>query len=215
MATPKVRYRIDLRDAFDKAFSSDGPVKRSMLRPLISDVEVRRQIGRDVIDRIIHRTKVMNVDKDDTGFPGYSRNYENSLKFEIYGKGDRVDLTLTGEMLSSMVQKTDSRFYIDVVMADKKNNDKAHGNITGNYGRDRYSEDNKGPKARDFLGLPESDLNKIVRRVVTKASSSRLDISIGILAEALASPNTSRVAITPTGKARNIQELFAEGFEIE
>lgn len=191
---PKVKYRIDLVSTFDKAFASKGPAIRSKLRPLISNYDVRREIGRQAVDRIIERTRSENIDKNNKPFPGYSKGYTESLPFEIYGKGSQVDLTLTGEMLASMVVKSDSRQYVDIVMADVANNDKAHGNITGSYGRTP-----KKSKARDFLGLPPDEENEIVRDVVSKASSSLVDVAIGFLSEALAKGATVSTVIDNGG----------------
>lgn len=211
MSAPKVKYRIDLREAFDKAFLNDGPIKRSLLRPFISEVEVKREIGRQIIDRIIDRTQKLSVDKSNNKFPGYSKSYKKSLAYEVYDKTSRVNLTLSGEMMASMIQKTDAKFYIDIVMADKYNNDKAHGNITGSYGKP--SGDNA--KARDFLGLPEKDLSKIIRTVITDASGSRIALNIGTLASALREQGATKVNILPRGAAANLGDLLTEGFEID
>lgn len=177
----KVKYRIDLINVFDQAFASKGAAIRSKLRPLVSEPEVRREIGRVAVDRIIERTHDLNIDKNSRPFPGYSKSYTKALPYKVYKKTGEVNLTLTGEMLASMVVKADNKYYIDIVMADQLNNDKAHGNIHGSYGRQPSKK-----KARDFLGLPDKEISEIVKAVVIDASGSRLDINIGAIAEAVA-----------------------------
>lgn len=115
----------------------------------------REAIADEVIDYIIERTK-SGRDKNNEAFPKYSESYKKSLDFKIAGKSNKVDLTLSGDMLASISLLNHKRGEITVGFdrGDKENNDKATGHITGFYGR------SKEQKIRDFLGITDNDLEK-------------------------------------------------------
>ena len=92
----------------------------------------------------------------------YSKAYINSTIFKIFKSGQtRVNLTLTGEMLSSMQSSyRPSGYNILFDFVDKLNNDKAHGQIfKNNY---------------NFFGLPKEDEENIVRTIINDAADSGL-----------------------------------------
>jgi len=200
----RVRYSINLKKAFDSAFASKTRDVKAALRPLLKKSDLKRQIGRKVIEEIKKRTQEKSVDRNGRPFPKYSESYKKSLAYQVYGKSSKVNLTLSGEMMASMVAKTDSPLTIDIVMADQANNDKAHGNITGSYGR----PSGNSAKARDFLGLPDEDLQKIVREEVNRYSRSSTAFDLEALVESFA---TSQLARTTTGT--EAIDFLIEGFE--
>jgi hypothetical protein len=98
--------------------------------------------------------------KEYVKFPKYSKSYVNSLDFKVSGKSpSSIDLTLSGDMLQSLdVINTKSG---EVVLGfPEDQNGKADGNIRGTYGKDSADKS----KARNFLGLTQSDYNKIVNK---------------------------------------------------
>jgi len=114
-----------------------------------------------IIERIVNRTD-QGKDKDGRRFPGYSKSYKESLDFKVAGKTNKVDLQLSGDMLAalSVLDKT-SRSVVIGFERGSEENAKADGNIRGTYGKP--TPDPK--KARDFLGISEAELTKIIKFV--------------------------------------------------
>lgn len=111
----------------------------------------RVKIAEVIIDHIINRS-VAGLDKNNKKFPGYSKEYAEK---KGVGQGD-VDLILSGEMLESiqLLSHKSGEVVIGFDKSDEELNGKAEGNILGSYGR----EPNK-KKARDFLGMPDDELD--------------------------------------------------------
>lgn len=122
--------------------------------------EERRAIGEEIIQQIIERSK-SGKDKNGIDFPKYSKSYMDSFDFKLAGKGKKPNLTLSGEMLNALtVLDTGSgEITIGYREADKFNNDKAEGNIKGSYGGEPQAS-----KARDFLGVSDSELSSILTK---------------------------------------------------
>ena len=151
------KYSVNLIQVFNRVFGGKPREVRRDMRKTVLTEQFKRDFGIRAIDKIVDRSK-SGIDKNGKRFPGYSQSYISSLEFQIYGKSPgTVNLTLTGEMLASMEIRTTGRG-LSIEMADQDNADKAHGIITGQQG--------KWGKRRDFLGLPQSDENEIMRRVM-------------------------------------------------
>jgi len=102
-------------------------------------------------------------DKDGVPFAKYSKAYKDSLDFKNAGKSSTPNLQLSGDMLAALkyLEKESTRNYITVGFEkDSEENGKADGNIRGTYGKPSPV----GPK-RDFLGISEKDLVKLVKYV--------------------------------------------------
>jgi hypothetical protein len=169
---PKVTYKLDLVKIFNRAFAGTELQKKNVLRGFISEPSVKLNYGRSVIDKIKERTQ-SGIDKNDEPFEEYSESYKESDKFEIFGKSEGdVNLTMSGEMLASMipVAKTFGR-EITIEFTPDQNN-KAHGHVKGS---------NILPK-RDFFGLPPDEEAALMKRIVTDAAANNL---IGIAEEFL------------------------------
>lgn len=157
-----VKYKIDLVRIFNKTYSSRE--LRDKLRIYISRPDFKRFFGESVISEIATRTQDKRLDKnnkklDDTG--PYSKQYQDSFDFKAYGKNkDRIDLTLTGEMLTSMESKSSGKTEITLQFINERNAAKAQGHRTGRYGKKGKSE------PRDFFGLPEEELTKIMKQSI-------------------------------------------------
>jgi hypothetical protein len=114
-----------------------------------------------IIERIVNRTD-QGKDKDGRKFAGYSKSYKESLDFKVAGKTNKVDLQLSGDMLAALsVLDQTSRSVVIGFERGSEENAKADGNIRGTYGKP--TPDPK--KARDFLGISERELIKIVKFV--------------------------------------------------
>ena len=135
----KVSLKIDLEDIFGV------PVKDAALRTEIAD---------ELISTIISRTQSGYGVEDDkiVKFVKYTKDYAQKV-----GKSRlKVDLDLKGDMLNALHEITSEPKELEIGI-DDHNAPKAHGHMTGQYG--------KGPlPRRSFLGLTQKDLNKIKAR---------------------------------------------------
>jgi len=120
----------------------------------------RVAIAEEILDFIRDRVQNKNLDKNNRKLPGYSKSYMNSLDFKIAGKskGD-VNLTLSGDMLGAMtlLSHANGKLLLGFEKGSPENA-RADGNIRGTYG-------NSKPVAapRDFLGLTQKDLTRILK----------------------------------------------------
>lgn len=123
-----------------------------------------------IIERIVSRTD-QGKDKDGRRFPGYSKSYKESLDFKVAGKSSKVDLQLSGDMLAalSVLDKTSRSVTIGFENGSEENA-KADGNIRGTYGQSKPIPG----KARDFLGISERELVKIVKFVQSQEDAITL-----------------------------------------
>jgi hypothetical protein len=125
-----------------------------IVRPSLKSSDFKTLFANRVIDEIVSRTQD-GKDKTGKAFKAYSKSYKSSEVFSIYGKGNGVDLTLTGSMLNSMDSKL-SGDTIVIFFSDDLDAAKAHGHINGaNY----------LPK-RDFFGLPDKVINQLFKESV-------------------------------------------------
>ncbi len=171
----KLQYKVSLTSVFDRAYSDKGKEFRSKIRPILSNSEVKRNIGERIIEEIVNRTQNKNIDKNGEPLERYSKSYKKSLRFKIYNKDSSVNMTLTGEMLASMVPVVKSSGYdLIIEFADKANNNKAHGHVKGT----------KYLPVRDFFGLPQDIETKILKETInqslTQAALNNLDVNVGL-----------------------------------
>jgi hypothetical protein len=118
-----------------------------------------REIGEAILDFIIDRTK-NGKGSGGKPFPAYSKEYKDSLEFEIAGKDASVrDLTLSGEMLDSLKVLSYQRGKVVLGFEEgDPNNEKAEGNILGTYGQDTPNP----KKARNFMEISESEVKRVL-----------------------------------------------------
>lgn len=123
------------------------------------DDDARDQLADDIIETIRRRTE-KGMDKNGKRFPGYSDEYAASLDFKVAGKSkSKVDLTLSGDMLAALTVLDSRPGKITIGFeSGTEENARADGNIRGTYGGSP-----KPSKARDFLGLPPSELERLLR----------------------------------------------------
>lgn len=126
------------------------------------DEDQRAEVADLVIERIVERTQ---QGKDKYGKPWrgkageYSKAYKDSLDFKVAGKTSKVDLQLSGDMLAAIEALDVTRRSITIGFEPGSDeNAKADGNIRGTYGQSKPIPG----KARDFLGITERELAKIV-----------------------------------------------------
>ena len=132
-------------------YNSTTDKKSKEVQAALSNSAFRFEYGRRVIDEITKRT-LSGIDKQGSGFKGYSKSYKDSDIFKIYNKSSQVNLKLTGAMLDSMESFPSGTFNVDIKFLFDFEKDKATWHINGTP---------KMPK-RDFLGLPDKILGDIL-----------------------------------------------------
>lgn len=104
---------------------------------------VREKIAKDVIKRILNRTSD-GIDINGNLFSGYSKHYE---------KTGRVNLKITGVMLSGLQLISHGSGFIRLGFGNSFANDKA------SY---IQAPRNNNQPVREFVGISQSDLNTIL-----------------------------------------------------
>ena len=145
--------------------SIDAPTKRAYLS-IVSDRDIKRAIATDIRDRIVERTQ-SGIDKDSDKFVKYSASYKKSLSFRVYGKSNKVDMTLTGAMLSSVSVVGIDSTTIKIGFSDNQQFQKASGHIDGTGA-------NNALPIRDFWGLPLEDVQDIIKKAIKESNQSGL-----------------------------------------
>lgn len=144
----------------------------------------RKAIALEIVDFIRNRTQSKRVDKDGKPFASYSKSYVKSLDFKIGGKSkSKVDLTLSGDMLGALDLLSHKSGKIIVGFENgSQENARADGNIRGTYGNTKPV----GP-ARDFLGISDEDLTKILKKYpVDRKSVSERRAAVKVAASEVA-----------------------------
>lgn len=126
----------------------------------------REEVADLIIERIYERTTRENKDADGRRFPRYSEAYTKSLEFKIAGKSkSNINLELSGDMLASMKLLAEKPKEIVIGFErGSEENAKADGNIRGTYGKNTPDP----RRARNFLGITDQELTKIIRYVKGK-----------------------------------------------
>lgn len=134
--------------------------------PIEFNQEIRDNLAEDILDFILRRTE-RGLDKNNKPFKRYSDSYAESLDFKIAGKSkNHVDLQLSGDMLTELqILNTSIPGFITIGFPQgSEENDRAawQRNNTRSY----------FPK-RDFLGIEQSDLNKLISkyRIISQAEN--------------------------------------------
>lgn len=171
MGKYNLKLEIDVVNLY-RRFESDQR-KRNAVSPILSNASFRREFGARVVDRVLDRTRDA-IDKDGRKFKAYSKSYKKSLAFEIYGKTNTVNLTLTGEMLSSMrVRSTPARKVV-IDFASSEQEAKAHGHIFGGGYK-------RSLPVRNFFGLPEKEQFTILEETLRDFNAPTTDFNVPVV----------------------------------
>jgi transposase-like protein len=139
----EVSQKINLREKLGQ-FSQVPAIREAFLQAVIDKIVERTQSSRDVNGKV---------------FDAYSKSYKESLAFKVFGKSNKVDMTLTGDMLGSIDKLDETRDTATIAITGDDNILKAFAHITSFEGH-KYL-DGKVPK-RDFFGVTEKEIDSIV-----------------------------------------------------
>lgn len=120
---------------------------------------LRLAIAQRVIDHIVDRTQSGKSVSGD-GFKPYSKNYKDSAEYKLLKDSSKVNLTLTGNMLSSIEVLGDGPNTVRIGFNDKTETMKAYAHQSGD-----------GPPKREFFGVTMSE----ARDLIEEEFSSDLD----------------------------------------
>lgn len=121
----------------------------------------RQSAGRKMVNLIRERTRD-GISATGKQFPGYSKAYISSKDFKIAGKSSQPNLTQTGDMLAELEVLSTAPGSITIgYPTDHPDADKVEGNTIGSFGQPTGS----AGKARDFIGLPQSQIDIVVAEV--------------------------------------------------
>lgn len=122
----------------------------------------REDLADLIIEHIFDRTN-RGLNKNGKAFPGYSKEYLESLDFKVSGKSkNKVNLQLSGDMLAAIkLLKSKKDAVVIGFDAGSEENAKAEGNILGTYGQDAPIRGKK----RDFLGIEPKKLKELLEYV--------------------------------------------------
>ncbi len=119
--------------------------------------------GEKIIELIQERTR-KGLDKNGNKFAGYSSSYKESKDFDIAGKTNLVNLTLSGDMLRNLEILGSGKGFVTVGFETASDaNDKA------SYARDFGN----GP-SRQFLGISDKELKIITDNIETDQLDSNV-----------------------------------------
>lgn len=137
-----------------RVLQGDDPKLRINLKKIfgteIKSESIRQQMVLDIVDKIVKRTEG-NRDVFGNAFAPYSKAYKKSLDFKAFNKSNKVNLTLTGDMLASIDAIKTSASEIEIGFVDPTEAQKASGHIKG-IGR---------LPVRDFFGLTQKEINEL------------------------------------------------------
>ena len=117
-------------------------------------------IGQELIDLMIERTTEKSKSVDGRQLPSYSKSYKESETFEQYGKTNKVDMTLSGDMLGS-IDVLEAGETVKIGFIDTLQSNKAYGHMTGMEGHPFL--DGK-VKARKFFGVGVGAIEDVVAK---------------------------------------------------
>lgn len=140
------------------------------------DEGLAEAVGQYLIDRIVDRTS-SGKDVNGKSMPKYSKTYKESLEYKAWGKTGKVNMELSGEMLTSLDILSIKNGKIKIGWNDGENSVKAYGNITGMEGHPYL--DGIAPK-REFFGVTAAEIKSIAKefKPTTRAADEDNDQEI-------------------------------------
>lgn len=139
----EVSQTIDLQKTLG-ANSELPAVTEAFSQAILDHIRERTESGRDVNGKL---------------FSPYSKSYKESLAFSVFGKSNPPNMTLTGDMLSTMFAD-ESNGKLKLSFEGTENNVKAFAHQTG-FKNHPTLEGKVRP--REFFGITDSELQKIAK----------------------------------------------------
>lgn len=133
----RIRQTINLGELLDVDFTGQSGLRLAIAQRVLDHIRDRTQDGRDV---------------DGNSFAGYSEDYINSAEFILTGKSaSEVNMTLTGQMLSSMDVLSEGPNTIVIGIDDPTQAPKAYNHNVGDT-----------VPRRAFFGVREGEMRDLI-----------------------------------------------------
>lgn len=142
----------------------------------VGQENLKSRITQEIIDKIVERSQG-GSDIRGNSFKPYAKSYKDSEVFEAFEKGNNVNMTLTGDMLSSIDSISNQGNEIKIGWNDSTNNAKAYNHMTGDTVR-----------KRQFFGVQKNIIKEVLKdfkeeidslKESQSGDSTSQDISIG------------------------------------
>ena len=117
-------------------------------------------IGQELIDLMIERTTEKSKSVDGRPLPSYSKPYKESETFKQYGKTNKVDMTLSGDMLGS-IDVLEAGDTVKIGFIDTLQSNKAYGHMTG---MKKHPFLDGKVEARKFFGVGVGAIEDVVAK---------------------------------------------------
>jgi hypothetical protein len=138
LSESEVSQTIDLKELTGVNMSEFPAAKEAIAQAFIDKIVERTQDGKDVDGKDFAKK--------------YSKAYKDSLAFDAFGKTNKVNMTLSGEMLGTIDVVESKGNKIKIGWSDAENNAKAFNHNSGDT----------VPK-RQFFGVTDKELAEIKR----------------------------------------------------
>jgi phage gpG-like protein len=150
----RVAQEIDLEELFGVSFKGARALREAIGQAIIDKMLERTSRGlgmRFNSDGTVGREINLNAVRGKGGKPGYSKQYVSSDEFQAFGKSkNRVNMELTGDMLSSIDILRQSSSTIEIGINDDTEAKKAFNHTVGDT-----------VPSRPFLGVNKRELKEI------------------------------------------------------
>lgn len=168
---------------------------------LTGQEDLKAEIAQALIDKIVKRTE-SGKDLRGNSFDAYPKSYRESDSFEAFGKSRKVNMTLSGGMLSLLEPNDTGGSEVKLGWNDVKENAKAFNHMTGDT-----------VKKRQFFGLKQEDIKEVLTGFDSELESLREEQSTETASSAVTSflnnVNTTSVSGAATAVI-NIRDIFGE-----
>ena len=112
--------------------------------------DIKGRIGQAIIDKIVSRSEGGKDIRGNT-FEAYADSYKKSEEFEAFGKSNKVNMTLSGNMLSTLDILSSGGSKIKIGWNDSTNNAKSFNHMTGDT-----------VKQRQFFGVQKKAVKEVL-----------------------------------------------------
>ena len=170
---------------------------------LIDQDDLKNAIGQAIIDKMVERSE-KGKDLRGNSLEKYKKSYKQSDQYEAFGKSSKVNMTLSGGMLSRMDILDSTGNEIKIGWDDSTENAKAFNHMTG----DTVTK-------RQFFGMSASAVKEVIEDFQSeiddiKESERESRAVSGLLGE-LGAISTSTGAQTESTTIISLEDLFGEG----
>lgn len=166
--------------------------------------DLKQAIAQELIDKIVSRSEG-GKDLRGNGFTGYKKSYKQSDQFSAFNKTNKVNMTLTGDMLGriDVLSVAGNEIKIGWDSGDSTNNAKAFNHMVA---------DSKGSQKRQFFGLTQKDAGDIANLFASEINSVKEeDREAANVTDFLGALGSAQAVSESGTTVISLEDLFGEG----